>query len=189
MPNPDIDTIIIAAGLFSARPAANTVRSGSLYSTTDTNVIYRSDGATWSTWATVGGGSGGATVMRLTADSPKASDVTLAVESDLSFAIGANEVWAIMGLLNAGGPNFKFDLSVPSGATGVFSDSSFFFTQNAIGTPLGFNIGSPSALIWFSAVVINSTNAGTVGFEWAQNSSNVSTTTLWANTFLVANKK
>lgn len=41
------------------RPAATAVPSGTLYSCSDHGLIYQSDGATWSTWATLGGAGGG----------------------------------------------------------------------------------------------------------------------------------
>lgn len=48
-------------GDHASRPAATAVTAGSLYSCTDHDLIYRSDGATWSTWADLSGGGGGAT--------------------------------------------------------------------------------------------------------------------------------
>lgn len=36
------------------RPAATAVPSGTLYSCSDHSLVYQSDGATWSTWATLG---------------------------------------------------------------------------------------------------------------------------------------
>lgn len=48
---------VILAGLASARPAANAVAKGTVYSATDTGVITQSDGvSTWSTWATIASG-------------------------------------------------------------------------------------------------------------------------------------
>ena len=39
----------------ASRPAATAVGTGTLYSCTDHSLIYQSDGATWSTWADLGG--------------------------------------------------------------------------------------------------------------------------------------
>lgn len=50
-------TGVLLKGTFAARPAANTVAGGTLYSATDTNVIYQSDGSSWATYATVGSGA------------------------------------------------------------------------------------------------------------------------------------
>lgn len=41
-------------GTHAARPAATTVPEGALYACTDHNLIYQSDGTTWSIWATLG---------------------------------------------------------------------------------------------------------------------------------------
>lgn len=41
-------------GDHASRPAATAVPEGTLYACTDHGLIYQSDGATWSTWATLG---------------------------------------------------------------------------------------------------------------------------------------
>lgn len=46
---------ILLTGIHSARPAANAVGTGTLYSCTTHALIYQSDGSTWSTWANVAG--------------------------------------------------------------------------------------------------------------------------------------
>ena len=42
-------------GTHASRPAATAVPAGTLYSCTDHSLVYQSDGATWATWATLGG--------------------------------------------------------------------------------------------------------------------------------------
>lgn len=42
-------------GTHAARPAANAVPEGTLYSCSDHNLIYQSDTSSWTTWATLGG--------------------------------------------------------------------------------------------------------------------------------------
>ena len=42
-------------GTHAARPAATAVPAGTLYSCSDHGLVYQSDGATWATWATLGG--------------------------------------------------------------------------------------------------------------------------------------
>jgi hypothetical protein len=44
----------LLTGDHASRPAANTVPDGTLYACSDHDLIYQSDGATWSTWATLG---------------------------------------------------------------------------------------------------------------------------------------
>lgn len=49
---------MLQEGTHAARPAATAVGSGALYACSDHALIYQSDGATWSTWATLGAGGG-----------------------------------------------------------------------------------------------------------------------------------
>lgn len=46
-------------GDHASRPAANAVGKGALYSCTDHDLIYQSDGSSWSTWADVSGSGSG----------------------------------------------------------------------------------------------------------------------------------
>jgi len=48
---------LLATGDHASRPAATAVGSGGLYSCTTHSLVYQTDGATWATWATLGGGS------------------------------------------------------------------------------------------------------------------------------------
>ena len=51
-------------GTHAARPAATAVPAGTLYSCSDHGLVYQSDGATWATWATLGGSESlGATIV------------------------------------------------------------------------------------------------------------------------------
>lgn len=49
--------LIKAADTHANRPTATTVPAGCLYACTTHSLIYRSDGSSWSTWATLAGGS------------------------------------------------------------------------------------------------------------------------------------
>lgn len=44
----------LIGGDHASRPAANAVPIGTLYSCTDHDLVYQSDGSTWATWATLG---------------------------------------------------------------------------------------------------------------------------------------
>ena len=50
-------------GTHAARPSPAVLGSGALYSCTDHNLIYQSDGSSWVNWATGGGGVGGASAL------------------------------------------------------------------------------------------------------------------------------
>lgn len=45
----------LLSGDHASRPTATTVPEGTLYSCTDHSLVYQSDGATWSTWASLAG--------------------------------------------------------------------------------------------------------------------------------------
>ncbi len=47
---------VFLKGTAGARPAANAVAGGTVYSATDTGVISQSDGSSWSVWATISSG-------------------------------------------------------------------------------------------------------------------------------------
>ena len=46
---------VLLTGNHAGRPAATAVGTGALYSCTTHGLVYQSDGASWSTWATLGG--------------------------------------------------------------------------------------------------------------------------------------
>lgn len=74
-----------AAGLLSARPADPGCIPG-FYSATDTGIIYRWDGDSWETWATLGGSGGGG--WELAIDNPGTSMTGITAH---------NGTWAING--------------------------------------------------------------------------------------------
>lgn len=49
---------MFASGAHASRPAAGDVGTGALYSCTDHDLIYQSNGSSWSTWATLGTAGG-----------------------------------------------------------------------------------------------------------------------------------
>ena len=48
---------VLLEGDHASRPAANAVASGAIYACSDHALIYQSDGSSWSTYATLGGGA------------------------------------------------------------------------------------------------------------------------------------
>lgn len=50
---------VLGPDVHANRPVATAVPKGAVYSCTTHSLIYRSDGAAWQTWATLGGGGGG----------------------------------------------------------------------------------------------------------------------------------
>jgi hypothetical protein len=64
---------MLLEGDHASRPAANTVGTGALYACSDHNLIYQSDGSSWSTWSDVSGTGSGVTQSFLGTTSPGAS--------------------------------------------------------------------------------------------------------------------
>lgn len=77
----------LLTGDHASRPAANTVPEGTLYSCTDHSLIYQSDGASWSTYATLGSAGGiAATILDAKGDLIAAS----AADTPARLAVGTN---------------------------------------------------------------------------------------------------
>ncbi len=48
--------VLLGTGIHASRPAAGDVGSGGLYSCTTHNLVYQTDGSSWTTWASLGSG-------------------------------------------------------------------------------------------------------------------------------------
>jgi hypothetical protein len=74
-------------GTHAARPAATAVPEGTLYACADHALVYQSDGAAWSTWATLGATETlGATILDAKGDLISAS----AADTPARLAVGSN---------------------------------------------------------------------------------------------------
>jgi uncharacterized protein YndB with AHSA1/START domain len=87
---------LLDTGNHAGRPAASAVGSGALYSCTDHDIIYQSDGSSWTTWATVGGPGAPAagSVLQVVTATSTADDTTTAATlqaSSLSATITPQE--------------------------------------------------------------------------------------------------
>jgi hypothetical protein len=87
MASTDLQDILLPADDHASRPAATAVAGGTLYPCTDHSLIYQSDGATWSTWATLGAGGIAATLFDAKGDLIAAS----AADTAARLAVGAND--------------------------------------------------------------------------------------------------
>lgn len=115
--------VITVPGMFrtgdhASRPAATAVGGGSLYACSDHDLIYQSDGATWSTWATLGGGIAGVTVED--EGTPLATDATT-----LDF-VGAG--------VTASGTGATKTITIPGGGGGGDAHEDFWTPPDSAGT-------------------------------------------------------
>lgn len=115
-----VTDVISAAGVTADRPAVGDVPKGSLYSSTDDNVIYRNNGTTWDTWATLATGGAitdadvepvapedqtGTSYTFVLADSSRlvrvsnasAITVTIPTNASVAYELGAMLSWAQQG--------------------------------------------------------------------------------------------
>jgi len=91
--------VITIPGMFltgdhASRPAATAVGDGTLYSCSTHSLIYQSDGASWSTWATLGGGATLATdrVVKTSDFNTTSSTFVDVTGLSLTIATGAHRV-------------------------------------------------------------------------------------------------
>jgi len=141
------------------------------------------------------GGGGGSTIAKYkTANESVASSTTLQDDDHLFFAIGANETWAFMMSFSCaanGSGGVKYAFTVPAGATArgrIVSTSNPFTTADVDLTTGGGSTTAHSntvSNIVFGNVV-NSSTAGDVKFQFAQNASNAANTTIGINSQIIA---
>lgn len=123
-----------------------------------------------------------ATFLDKTADQTVTSSETLVNDTHLTFAVGANEVYAIWGILklNSGTtPDFKFQWSLPASATldgyhvhGTGPTAASF--SEAAATVVS-TLGSDQVLV-FHAMIDTAGTSGTAVLQWAQNTSDAGDT-------------
>lgn len=132
-------------------------------------------------------------IGRMTADQTWTSDTTLADLTNLSWTIGASEVWIFFSALQSfspGNANYKFNLTFPAGATGyagVQSDHPSVDGSSPLGTDF-VSIGDDSNdfMKLLAGLVVNSTTAGTVQLQAAQNTTNGTATRIREHSWLAA---
>lgn len=146
-------------------------------------------------WSVPAGGGGGTVIAKYKAANESiASSAALQDDDDLFFAIGANETWAFMMpfscAANASG-GVKYAFTVPAGATarGRIVGSTNPFTTADVDLTTGggtttAHTNTVNNVIY--GTVVNSSTAGNVKFQFAQNASNVANTTIGINSQLIA---
>jgi collagen type VII alpha len=125
------------------------------------------------------------------------NSATLQNDNDLYFNIGANETWTyrVVVIGNSGTtPDFKFAMTAPVGATCNYAG---YDAEGAVTTPAITSCGTATALITGNGAqdvyelvgtVVNGSTAGTVRFQWAQNTATAANSTVEPGSYLSANR-
>lgn len=77
---------LLSTGDHASRPAASAVGTGALYSCTDHALVYQTDGSSWTTWASLGGGG----IQETLIDAAGDLIVGSAADTAARLAIGTN---------------------------------------------------------------------------------------------------
>ena len=125
------------------------------------------------------------------------SSTTLVNCTDLSFSIGANEAWVgtLLPIVTAGaGGGMKWAFTAPSGcsitvrAQGGNSFATSIIDGNGLTGNGATNLHSTASRYELMVIITNSSTAGTVHFQFAQNASNAITTTVSKNSVMIVTR-
>lgn len=129
------------------------------------------------------------------ADETVNNSSTLQDDNELTFSIGANEVWAFTLCLLATSettPNLRYKFTVPSGADYIMMP---FYYSGSVGTNASSSYafigtdGDPFTNVDFAhGVVRNSSNAGSVQLQWSQDVAEASNSIVRRGSYIIAHK-
>jgi hypothetical protein len=131
--------------------------------------------------------------VRKSSDQTVTSSTTLVNDSQLKFAVAANETYIFQAWLYTyaadGTPDIKVTFTGPSGSTVLWSSSQVIFNAAAATTLTSVNTGGTSADLFVDAnnraiqlygTISNGATAGDVQLQWAQNTSSANGTSVKA---------
>ncbi len=127
-------------------------------------------------------------IVRKTADVTITSDTDLTDDDDLFFEVEANQSYAIVvfpDFISEANADIKFLLTVPTNATFLWSAVISSTGTATAGTIVLNTTGDPThnTLITIGRITVGDTS-GTVNFQWAQNTTQVTNTTLFTNSWI-----
>lgn len=181
----------------SDQTAANRILAANELSIDENGNLKKGDGSTVhpSLPRLVGGGF---KVVK-SSDQTKTADAALANDTDLIFSMVASTKYRIRILVffdTTAAADFKFALSGPAAPTLVrifrkHVDPAALTTlvvaaevAYTASTAVAAGAGTTGGFVEFEMIVHNGVNAGTFGFQWAQNTSDASNTIVRAGSFL-----
>lgn len=155
---------VLLRGTRAGQPAANTVAVGSLYYVTDEQITEQTDGANWLSYY-----DGYSFNITKSADQVVTNNATLQNDTELVFALGANEIWLIELLLihsaNDATGDFKYNFAFPS-SSGFHRYVSSFDGANALALSTGIQLSAVTALA--AAIVLGGDAGDTPRVNWHQ---------------------
>lgn len=136
--------------------------------------------------------------IRKTADETLATSTTFQDDNHLFFSVAANEIWAFELELLFSTPvaaDFKMQWTSPAGATGnwwgFWNDNGGptvnYITRRSLAGTFALDTANGDGNLAIRGAVVNSTTAGTLQLQWAQNAAS-GTTTVFANSFLLGQR-
>jgi hypothetical protein len=153
-----------------------------------------------SAWTAIGGG---ATILktRKASDQTVVSSTTLANDSDLFFAIAANEVFTFQVYLStysaASTGGLKASFTGPAGSTVQYGGPNAIYLANGSvtagiwstgGLATDYLVDANNRSLLFSGTISNGATAGNLRFQWAQNTSTATGVTVKAGSSIVGIK-
>jgi hypothetical protein len=163
-------------------------------------VLKVNSGATAPEWGTP---TAGATIIsvRKSANQSITSSTTLTNDSQLKFAIGANETWVFYANLQpqstAGGIHIKYAFTYPAGATLTWSPPNVVCNADGVvrigegftgTTSVAMNVDNLIRPNFIMGSILNGGTAGDLQLQWAQNVSSATAMTMNAGSFITGTK-
>lgn len=151
-------------------------------------------------WATAGGGGATIKTVRKSADQSISNSTTPTNDTELSFAIAANETYIVgvwLGTYAANNtPHIQYNFTAPSGATIIWSPGSFYAssgggaiaTYATANTSLTGYVDSNNRAAMMFGTIANGATAGNVNLQWCQFTSSATATTVKAGSYIYAIK-
>lgn len=140
------------------------------------------------------GEDGDVMVVVKTSDETRVNTTTLTNDSDLVFAIGANEKWAfhfhIFGIADSVTPDLAHTITAPAGASGTWADINENDETLDIEAETWWNTQTFVEAMHLVGSVQNGATAGVVAFKWAQHTLHATDeVTVKANSHVIAFKQ
>ena len=193
------DTLDRVANGGTGQTTANNALNALLPSQTGNSGEFLTTDGTDSSWGTPSMPSsfvGKTIALTKTGNQSVTSSTTLVDCTDLSFSIAANEAWVgtLLPIVAAGLGGMKWAFTAPAGCTvtvraqGGGSFATSIIDGNGLTGNGAANLHSTASRYELTVIITNSSTAGTVHFQFAQNASNGTATTVSKNSTMIVTR-